>query len=278
MIELYSKRWAELSAKPARNLIAMLYLLFEEADSSDDLDENKWQESLSDVWIELHEQIAHQNTLWPAAYGCVPHLVKMAMEYEFICSSWFLSRFARIAAPMAIVSPLPADLKPDYEAALNEVARVSLIEAHTPGHEKIDEYWSILCTATALNKRGVLVRIVEVLPEFWLQCSTCQVHLWATMTSNGLKFCTGLFEEGPKLQPAITTPREPPDAVWSPDQQPDDDFEWLFSLCHRAEQTEAQSWVCHLYGKSSCPKCGVHFIVNKEIEREAYEVVYPYSN
>jgi hypothetical protein len=115
MLDHGSDRWKQLTSAggTSANLVPQLIRSLEE-------------HPLDEDWAEVWEQVAHQWTLHSSGYAALPHLLRLRIRQGLDTNPDFLLDLGRVAAPLEKVGEYPKDLKPAFERALREAARIAL--------------------------------------------------------------------------------------------------------------------------------------------------------
>ena len=120
MLDLDSPRWKELNAAVDVHYVPERIRQLA-------------KDPTNELWIEIWENIAHQWTLYTAAYAALPHLLALGMAQGIVSQPTFLLNLGRVAAPRERVKPVPEDLKAEFDEALKTVAPFALRAAESRG-------------------------------------------------------------------------------------------------------------------------------------------------
>jgi hypothetical protein len=127
MLALESSRWKKLThaygaAADVPELIRAI-----EAERSPDFTDGG-------AWFEVYSSLYHQHSMYPATYAAFPNLVRVANSGTLPQRTAILCLAGEMRIFGHVDSPVPRDLIPDFEAAMDEIKRSSL--------ETVKEAWN----------------------------------------------------------------------------------------------------------------------------------------
>lgn len=251
MIELTSQRWQTLrSAGGAPGPVPKLIRALSERDSED-------------AWGEVWEQLGHQWTLYPVAYAALPHLVPIAVAHQRSHTPDFLLSVGRLATPFEALEPCPPDLLAEFNESLRLCGTYAL-EAAATHYDDPRDYAIVLQAALALTGKAIpgidlFFILVADDPGAEMTCPECSTQLHAQFEEPPEVFAVG--KDGKRTPGAV--PIKPVS-----DEEANDTYRWLASLCSTADEPEVLHWLQFLFGSSKCPKCGAGINILAEAARE----------
>ena len=242
MLELNSKRWAELNHAygDASDLPELMARLHSGDESSLD---------------ELFGAICHQGSVYSASFATVPHLVEIAAhaaDGDFRANVLILVGSIAASRDDRSGQHVAPDIADEYGVALPQARDLALSTLREPLDDAVAVY--LLQAAASLDGRMVLGHVLSgfVDEEFTAQCPSCDVELYIWPSRDGLSVAA----EDP-----VTVPRTPRVEVEpGPDEDSSfrDDFDWLTRV-GGAAMSSIGARLPYLFGAASCPDCAEDF-------------------
>lgn len=130
MLALDDPRWSELTH--AYGSAADVPALLQQLETTPTAAGDDWR---SEPWFSLWSRLCHQDTVYTASYAAIPHLIGIAARKTAPPFDWQyvgLTAAVEVARRAGAGPPIPDNLLPAYQAALQRLHELAFLVADQP--------------------------------------------------------------------------------------------------------------------------------------------------